>query len=138
MQCPELYWFLSLSLIRLSPLQGMPSFILLFSLLLILGRLGTLSSLKSPPQKPSWLYHHPIPSERTVLFLVVSHCPLSYLHFTTPSSTSHLCPDSAFVFPLEFIHSLSVQALSPGLNNSLTSRSSALQFTTHITAGWSS
>lgn len=138
MQCPEQYWFLSLSLVRLSSLQGMPSFLLLFSLLLILGRLGTLSSLKSPPQKPSWLHHHAIPLELTPLFLVVSRCPLSCLHFTIPPSTSNLCPDSPFVFPLELIHSLSMRALPPGLNNSLTSRSFSLQFTPHIAAGWSS
>lgn len=108
---------------------------LLFSLLLILGRLGTLSSLKSPPQKPSWLHHHAIPLELTPLFLVVSCCPLSCLHFTIPPSTSDLCPDSPFVFP----HSLLVYAGSAtGLNNSLTSHSFSLQFTPHIAAGWSS
>lgn len=135
MQCPEQYWFLSLSLVSLSSLQGMPSFLLLFSLLLILGRLGTLSSLKSPPQKPSWLHHHAIPLELTPLFLVVSCCPLSCLHFTIPPSTSDLCPDSPFVFP----HSLLVYVGSAtGLNNSLTSHSFSLQFTPHIAAGWSS
>lgn len=112
---------LTLSLVRLSPLQGMPSFLLFFPLSIPVVSLGTLTHLSSlyPRHLPGF-FTTLSPLELTTLSLVVSHCP-SAVFSSPPSihfqSLSRIHPLFSLLNPFT---SCLCRLLSPGLNNPLT------------------
>lgn len=110
--------FLSLSLVRLSPLQGMPSFS--FSSPCHPSLLGN-THLSSLHHRNLWLLQHPtLFRKQHSLFFVVSNSLPSCLLFTALLPLPISCQDSPFFSLLNPLTSWLCRPLSPGLNNPLT------------------